>query len=234
MHFHLPKPLHGWREFTGEVGLIVVGVLIALGGEQLVERAHWSRQVDLERSALHSEIKQNLDAVQSRMALEPCVHRRIGELQQLVDLSPDEASRRIAGKVGLPLPVSGSKGAWSIALAGETLSHMPLDEQLAYSNAFANYENWDVIRHEEREAWLQLVVLNHPRALGDADWVNIRQAVAEATSADARIVSVGPFIFTTASVGQKPSSESTVEQQFKDQGYGSEICQPLLRAVAAR
>ncbi len=26
MHFHLPKPLHGWREFVGEVGIIVVGV----------------------------------------------------------------------------------------------------------------------------------------------------------------------------------------------------------------
>jgi len=23
MHFHLPKPLHGWREFAGEVGIIV-------------------------------------------------------------------------------------------------------------------------------------------------------------------------------------------------------------------
>jgi hypothetical protein len=31
MHFHLPKPLHGWREFAGEVGIIVVGVLIARG-----------------------------------------------------------------------------------------------------------------------------------------------------------------------------------------------------------
>ena len=34
MHFHLPKPLHGWREFLGEVGIIVIGVLIALGAEQ--------------------------------------------------------------------------------------------------------------------------------------------------------------------------------------------------------
>ena len=33
MHFHLPKPLHGWREFAGEVGIIVLGVLIALGAE---------------------------------------------------------------------------------------------------------------------------------------------------------------------------------------------------------
>jgi hypothetical protein len=30
MHVHLPKPLHGWRAFAGEVGIIVLGVLIAL------------------------------------------------------------------------------------------------------------------------------------------------------------------------------------------------------------
>ena len=29
MHLHLPKPLHGWRAFVGEVGIIVLGVLIA-------------------------------------------------------------------------------------------------------------------------------------------------------------------------------------------------------------
>ena len=44
MHFHLPKPLHGWREFSGEVGIIVVGVLIALAAEQVVEQVH-DRQV---------------------------------------------------------------------------------------------------------------------------------------------------------------------------------------------
>ncbi len=30
MHLHLPKPLHGWREFPGEVGIIVIGVPLAL------------------------------------------------------------------------------------------------------------------------------------------------------------------------------------------------------------
>lgn len=28
MEVHLPKPLHGWREFVGEVGIIVLGVLM--------------------------------------------------------------------------------------------------------------------------------------------------------------------------------------------------------------
>jgi hypothetical protein len=43
--FHLPKPLHGWRQFAGEVGIIVVGVLIALGAEQLVEEWRWHERV---------------------------------------------------------------------------------------------------------------------------------------------------------------------------------------------
>jgi hypothetical protein len=37
MRVHLPKPLHGWRAFVGEVGVIVLGVLIALGAEQMVQ-----------------------------------------------------------------------------------------------------------------------------------------------------------------------------------------------------
>lgn len=40
MHFRLPKPLHGWRTFVGEVGIIVLGVLIALGAEQAAQTAH--------------------------------------------------------------------------------------------------------------------------------------------------------------------------------------------------
>jgi hypothetical protein len=35
MHVHLLEPLHGWRAFAGEVGVIVLGVLIALGAQQL-------------------------------------------------------------------------------------------------------------------------------------------------------------------------------------------------------
>jgi hypothetical protein len=41
MNIHLPKLLHGWREFAGEVGIIVLGVLIALGLEQVVEELNW-------------------------------------------------------------------------------------------------------------------------------------------------------------------------------------------------
>ena len=41
MDIHKPKPWHGRSEFLKEIGTIVIGVLIAIGGEQLVEMLHW-------------------------------------------------------------------------------------------------------------------------------------------------------------------------------------------------
>lgn len=58
-HPHLPKPLHGWREFAGEVGIIVIGVLIALGAEQLVERVHHRSQVREAVEKLRAETVDN-------------------------------------------------------------------------------------------------------------------------------------------------------------------------------
>lgn len=148
MHVHLPRPLHGWRAFLGEVGIIVVGILIALGGEQVVEATHWRQQVRLEREALQSEVVGNLDAVRLRMLLEPCVRVRLRELSRIFDDADRGMQPKLATKVGFPLPSGASKGAWNIAVTGDALSHMPIQEQLDFSNAFANYDNWDKIRGE--------------------------------------------------------------------------------------
>lgn len=41
MHVHIPKPTHGWQAFLNEIFIIVIGVLIALGFQALVEEVHW-------------------------------------------------------------------------------------------------------------------------------------------------------------------------------------------------
>ena len=59
MDIHKPKPWRGLREFLKEIGTIVIGVLIALGGEQAVERLHRGAEVREAREALREEIKLN-------------------------------------------------------------------------------------------------------------------------------------------------------------------------------
>jgi hypothetical protein len=79
MHFHLPKPLHGWREFAGEVGIIVIGVLIALGAEQVVETLHWRHEVSLFRNSVDHEIANDLGTYVYRMRENGCVDTRVAQ-----------------------------------------------------------------------------------------------------------------------------------------------------------
>src|SRR5881628_2558170 len=82
MHFHMPKPLHGWRAFVGEVRIIVIGVLIALGAEQFVENLHWQNKVSVVRHALAGELGNDRARWQANMSFVPCARREIAALDQ--------------------------------------------------------------------------------------------------------------------------------------------------------
>src|SRR3954466_13111606 len=79
MHVHLPKPLHGWRAFVGEVGIIVIGVLIALGAEQVVETVHWNNQVADSRITLDEEMAHTNKAFAFRVAAHDCIAARLSK-----------------------------------------------------------------------------------------------------------------------------------------------------------
>jgi hypothetical protein len=81
MHFHLPKPLHGWRQFVGEVGIIVVGVLVALGAEQVVESMHWHHEADRSIDALKVEIAAHFVNGSEAMIAAPCIDRQLQLLE---------------------------------------------------------------------------------------------------------------------------------------------------------
>src|SRR3954469_21289967 len=76
MHFHLPKPLHGWRAFVGEVGIIVVGVLIALGAEQVVESIHEREDIAQLRGALRGELADDRARWEDMRAQDRCTESR--------------------------------------------------------------------------------------------------------------------------------------------------------------
>ena len=84
MHFHLPKPLHGWREFLGEVGIIVVGVLIALGAEQVVETLHWKHVAASGRQSVSGEIDAQFYYASEMAQAQPCVDRQLQQLETAV------------------------------------------------------------------------------------------------------------------------------------------------------
>ena len=76
--------LHGWRAFAGEVAIIVLGVMIALGAEQVVEDWHWRNEVMDAQRALDREAAYDLGAVKKRQQEIPCIDRRLREIRTLL------------------------------------------------------------------------------------------------------------------------------------------------------
>jgi len=77
MHFHLPKPLHGWREFVGEVAIIVLGVLIALGAEQVVQTVHERGELARILGALRGELADDRARWEDMRLQDPCTVSRM-------------------------------------------------------------------------------------------------------------------------------------------------------------
>jgi len=90
MDIHKPKPWHGVREFLKEYVIIVVGVLTALGAEQVAEWLHWREQVALADEALTAEVQVNLNRSYQRIVVAACQRDRLAELRDLL-LKPGPA-----------------------------------------------------------------------------------------------------------------------------------------------
>src|SRR4051812_24346297 len=85
MRFHVLKPLHGWRQFAGEVGIIVFGVLIALAAQQVASTFQQKGDAREAEQAIRSELETNMARMHSRQAVRGCVDNRLNELQALID-----------------------------------------------------------------------------------------------------------------------------------------------------
>lgn len=56
MDIHKPHAAKNWKEFFIELGTIVLGIVIAIALEQLVEAWHWQSEVVEARKAIIAEM----------------------------------------------------------------------------------------------------------------------------------------------------------------------------------
>ena len=158
MHVHLPKPLNGWREFAGEVGIIVLGVLIALGAQQVAESIHQRGEVEQTRKALDAELAHNLGAFDDRQALQSCARRRLDELQSILNRE-QQGAPALRRDFEPPLSINLQFAVWDAA-TGEARSLIPLEPKLQYAQLYDIFRRYDRWRDEESDDWYQLADLD--------------------------------------------------------------------------
>ena len=204
MHFHLPKPLHGWREFAGEVGIIVVGVLIALGAEQMVEDLHWRRSARQASHAIQLELAtQQLDAIE-RLAVQPCLTNQFASLatklasfrggmwkgmpmivRQKSDADAQQRSSLPAYRAPERLWVS---DAWQTSRSNGSLDHLPDKVVSEFAQEYNRGNRILALQMQENEAASRLAPLAVDGPIGTSDRVALLGDVAAVDHANAGMV----------------------------------------------
>ena len=221
MHFHLPKPLHGWRAFVGEVGIIVIGVLIALGGEQFVEALSWRGHVREARGDLQSELETDLMAAQERIRFASCVDRRMDRIDELIDHPPAHPWKLLPGHVVVPIRIW-STAEWDSAMATCAVAHMPSADRARYAQIYSLVTGLHTILLEEFATGTELNLLEHGGPLSEASQDRLRADVARIRGYNGLIV-LGSSLLSEQmrDMGIAPTAEDA--RQLK-----AEVCVPIV------
>ena len=186
-HFHIPKPLHGWREFVGEVGIIVLGVLIALAAEQVVQNLTWQKDVRDFRAAVDTELEFDLAASDFRVRQTPCLLRRLADLDRWSAAQRAGQTAPLLREIGYPKRVSPGTSVWN-SRGSDLMSHVPIQTRLAYSDFYDLIGNqWDLLQGE-RQTWLSLNGFNHATKLGPQDLIRLDELIFRAKTLNRFIV----------------------------------------------
>ena len=154
MHFHLPKPLHGWREFAGEVGIIVIGVLIALGAEQVVETLSWHVHVGQAEAAMRTELSIDDGAqAETRILLSPCIAKHLQQLEIGLIAERDRSVRFAPPIVAAPVFRTWDDNAWHAAVSSGATAHMSTRRMGEWSAAYAFIPDMNEVAIRESDDW---------------------------------------------------------------------------------
>jgi hypothetical protein len=210
MHLHLPKPLHGWRAFVGEVGIIVVGVLIALGAEQLVEAAHHKQEAAEADNSIRSELAFNLGRLESRATIHSCVDRRIEEIQALLDGAADKPEITTPSWIGRPQSWAFASSQWQAESQAGRAALVNSHKLSAYAVMYARMQDLGDEMTLEQTDWARLRTLEHVRRLDHAEAFELNTTLQDARYRDWRLALVTSQLFSMAnSLGVRATHNST-------------------------
>lgn len=233
MHIHLPKPLHGWRAFAGEVGIIVVGVLIALAAEQLVEDWNWSHKVREARERLAPELGEDLGQAELFDRARPCTEHRLDELAQIVTDAQRTGRLPPLGTIGQPYWFTWDMGVWQSLIADQTATHFGHEELSAYTGTYQFISTIDEAGKENMESWTTLGALAGPGRRFDPGEANFYlQAITRARFLSRFIAGVGVRAQQLATAYALPI-DAHEYRSYATLPPSTALCDPIGRTGAA-
>lgn len=227
MHLHLPKPLHGWREFAGEVGVIVLGVLIALGLGQVAASIHDRIIAGEARDAVRAEVRENLWWMEVRERREPCVRRRLAELGDLLARARRGESIPLVQHLGRVPHAKITTLRWQANAQAGRASLFPEDEQRSLGNVYYTTEQfWDAQAREE-VTWAKIRFVQDLTQYSPQDVHDLAIFLAEARSENYILLLTLKRAHQWAKRLQLDAANPGAEINLAPYENREQICQPI-------
>ena len=181
----LPKPLHGWRIFLGEVGVIVLGVLLALGAQQVVQDVQMQGEVSEFRRTIDHEIALNLYVYDVRARQASCITKRLEEMVSWLEKARNgEAVPPL--RTLRPTTLSAYRSVWDNRNAS-VFAHLPANPRQKYAEFYDELANNTLQIALESDAWRELESYGEPGPIGLEDRRRIRSVLSRAGELNALI-----------------------------------------------
>ncbi|MEA1653072.1 hypothetical protein UAJ10_29160 [Nitrospirillum sp. BR 11164] len=141
MEIHAPEsPIQSLKDFAIHIGVVTVGILIALGLEQAVEAYHRHELARQAVESFHAELAENRKAV--REVLDEIAGHNTRAEEDIALLTAWQQGKGTAGTElkypGIRLDLM-SSASWDAAIATQALGELPYDAVRRYAEAYAGF-----------------------------------------------------------------------------------------------
>jgi hypothetical protein len=149
------------REFLKDIIVVVIGVLVALALNQMVENASWRGRVGVARNGIHREMEFDLAALADWLRVAPCIDQHINQAEILIDAAA-QSGRIPRGQYNLePTGRLLLHGEFDAQNSAQTLVHFPPDELSAMGVWYDQLRNIMRWNEEVDSVWAQLHLLEN-------------------------------------------------------------------------
>ncbi len=170
-----------WRAFLREIAIVVIGVLLALAGQQWADGARWKSAVADFRDAADKELAADLAAYRYRVDQSGCVDRRIAELRRWRHEARAGRFVALSREIGRPALITQRTSVWNTR-TGDLMAKIPLERRLAYSSLYDELANNDRQMADEREAWRSLSGFAAASTLTNDDVIRLSELLYRAAT----------------------------------------------------
>lgn len=242
---------HWWQEgdgkttarlFAFELFVVVAGVLIALGAEELVSRWHWQREVRDSDRRISAELGHNLANAYERLAINECLEPRLAELRDdLLKGDPIWPGSRARFADDIYNPAFPSvyrtpnrpwpQDTWETALNGEVLGHFRPERVAKFAALFDEVSGLQRSQSEELDLAASLGDLAFAGRISPAERRANLKLVAKLDALNARIVFQSRLLLEKAAdSGLSPDQQRLKESIDLQRRYrGSCVREPTNR-----